>query len=469
MVRNSHPVFAFAIHTITTMIPLQLFDPASSTYTYLLHDPVTREALLIDPVDAQLERDLAVLQAHGLTLRWTLETHTHADHITSAGLLAEHTGARTAAPADCGIGTAAVQLQHGDTLDFGSEQLRALHTPGHTAGSMSYLWRSHVFTGDALLINGCGRTDFQSGDAHALYRSLTEVLFALPDDTTVWPGHDYHGRSHSSIGAEKAGNARVAGLFCANAGVAAAVVVVPWPDGGVVGQRKQHFGQAAVKRVCVARLEVGAAAAVDEQRVAGKHMAAPQVRHAARRVAWCVQRAQLLTAKVQRVAVLELHGSGTDATVGRRRGARARVLGQQAGAGDVVGVGVRFQRPAQRQAVRLQNRQVAFQLRIHRVDEQRFARDRVVQQIGVGAGGRVEELQGNHGGDGVNGKGKNRVRIANHCGQCTRPVKRASAEDSRTKAQRSGRWATATAACQLRRRWSPSQPSPSSGRIETST
>lgn len=193
------------------MIPLQLFDPASSTCTYLLHDPVTRDALIIDPVDAQIERDLATLQAHGLTLRWAVETHSHADHITSAGLLAEHTGARTAAPAGCGIGTAAVQLQHGATLDFGGEKLRALHTPGHTAGSMSYLWREHVFTGDALLINGCGRTDFQSGDARALYRSITKVLFALPDDTTVWPGHDYQGRSHSSIGAEKAGNERVAG------------------------------------------------------------------------------------------------------------------------------------------------------------------------------------------------------------------------------------------------------------------
>ena len=193
------------------MIPLQLFDPASSTYTYVLHDPATREALIIDPVDAQLDRDLATLQAHGLTLRWALETHAHADHITSAGLLAEHTGARTAAPAGCGIGTAAVQLRHGDELEFGGERLRALHTPGHTAGSMSYLWREHVFTGDALLINGCGRTDFQSGDAHALYRSITQVLFALPGDTTVWPGHDYQGRSHSTIGAEKAGNARIAG------------------------------------------------------------------------------------------------------------------------------------------------------------------------------------------------------------------------------------------------------------------
>ena len=193
------------------MIPLQLFDPASSTYTYVLHDPATRQAAVIDPVDEQLDRDLAVLQSLGLTLRWTLETHTHADHITSAARLAEHTGAQTAVPAGCDIGTAVVQLQHGDTLAFGGETLQALHTPGHTAGSMSYRWRDHVFTGDALLINGCGRTDFQSGDAAKLYRSITGVLFALPDDTTVWPGHDYQGRSHSSIAAEKAGNARVAG------------------------------------------------------------------------------------------------------------------------------------------------------------------------------------------------------------------------------------------------------------------
>ena len=193
------------------MIPLQLFDPASSTYTYILHDAVTRDALIIDPVDEQLDRDLAVLQSHHLTLRWAVETHAHADHITSAGRLAEHAGAQTAVPAGCGIGTAAVQLVDGETLAFGGETLRALHTPGHTAGSMSYLWRDHVFTGDALLINGCGRTDFQSGSAADLYRSITGVLFALPEGTTVWPGHDYQGRSHSTIAAEKAGNARVAG------------------------------------------------------------------------------------------------------------------------------------------------------------------------------------------------------------------------------------------------------------------
>lgn len=193
------------------MTPLQLFDPASSTYTYLLFDEATRDALIIDPVDVQLERDLATLRQYGLKLLWTVETHAHADHITSAGLLAEMAGARTAAPAGCGISTAAVQLNDGDNLNFGNEQIKALHTPGHTAGSMSFLWRDHVFTGDTLLINGCGRTDFQSGSAEAMYHSLTEVLFALPDATLVWPGHDYQGRSHSSIGAEKTSNARVAG------------------------------------------------------------------------------------------------------------------------------------------------------------------------------------------------------------------------------------------------------------------
>lgn len=193
------------------MEPIQLFDPVSSTYTYVLADPATRMAVIIDPVDAQLERDLGVLRQHGLQLAWTLETHAHADHVTSAGLLAEHAGARTAAPAGCGIATAAVQLQDGEEIAFGSERLRVLHTPGHTAGSMCYLWRCHVFTGDTLLIGGCGRTDFQSGSARALYRSITQVLFALPDATVVWPGHDYHGRTHSTIGAEKQGNPRVAG------------------------------------------------------------------------------------------------------------------------------------------------------------------------------------------------------------------------------------------------------------------
>ena len=191
--------------------PIQLFDPASCTYTYVLLCEDTRKAIIIDPVDGQLERDLAVIRQRELSVVYTLETHAHADHITSAGLLAEHVGAKTVAPAGCGITTAAVQLSDGDVLSFGNQRLTAMHTPGHTNGSMSYLWGKHVFTGDTLLINGCGRSDFQSGNAEALYHSLTKVLFALPDDTTVWPGHDYHGCTHSTIGVERLSNARVAG------------------------------------------------------------------------------------------------------------------------------------------------------------------------------------------------------------------------------------------------------------------
>jgi glyoxylase-like metal-dependent hydrolase (beta-lactamase superfamily II)/rhodanese-related sulfurtransferase len=191
--------------------PVQLFDAASSSYTYLLVDPVSREGLIIDPVDDQIERDLALIEQLDIKLVWTVETHGHADHITSAWQLAEHTGARTAAPAGCGIGTASVQLEDGDVLAFGGEQIRAIHTPGHTAGSMCYVWRNHVFTGDTLLVGTCGRTDFQSGSAEAMYDSLTRKLFSLPDATIVWPGHDYQGHTRTTIGAEKTGNTRVAG------------------------------------------------------------------------------------------------------------------------------------------------------------------------------------------------------------------------------------------------------------------
>ena len=201
--------------TAATVQTVQLFDAESCTYTYLVYDAQSLEAVIIDPVDTQLERDQKTIQALGLKLRWALETHAHADHITSAGLLAEHLGAQTAAPEGCHIGTAAVQLVDGHMIPFGPFALKALHTPGHTAGSMCFHVAtpqgSHVFTGDTLLIGGCGRTDFQSGSAQAMYRSLTEVLFKLPADTTVWPGHDYQGRTHSSIGHEMQHNARVAG------------------------------------------------------------------------------------------------------------------------------------------------------------------------------------------------------------------------------------------------------------------
>lgn len=191
--------------------PIQLFDAVSSTYTYILAAPGSAEAVIIDPVEQHWERDLRQLERLGLRLAYVLETHAHADHVTSAGKLRALTGARAAAPAGCGIAPADLQLQDGESIDFGNgERIAVLHTPGHTAGSMSYLWRGNVFTGDTLLIDGCGRTDFQGGSAEALYDSVTAKLFALPDATRVWPGHDYKGQSVSTIGWEKQHNARLA-------------------------------------------------------------------------------------------------------------------------------------------------------------------------------------------------------------------------------------------------------------------
>jgi glyoxylase-like metal-dependent hydrolase (beta-lactamase superfamily II) len=190
--------------------PVQLFDAESSTYTYILSVPGDRAAVIIDPVDHNLERDLAHLRRLGLELEFVLETHAHADHVTSAGKLREATGARTAVPSGCGIPCAEVQLHDGDVIRFGTnEEISVIHTPGHTAGSMCYLWRGNVFTGDTLLIDGCGRTDFQSGSAEALFDSVTGRLFTLPAKTMVWPAHDYKGQSVSTIGWEREHNARL--------------------------------------------------------------------------------------------------------------------------------------------------------------------------------------------------------------------------------------------------------------------
>jgi glyoxylase-like metal-dependent hydrolase (beta-lactamase superfamily II) len=191
--------------------PIQLFDAESSTFTYILSAPGGNDAVIIDPVDRHWERDLAHLERLGLKLAYVLETHAHADHVTSAGKLRAMTGAKAAVPSGCGIPPAELQLHDGDVIGFGDgEQIAVLHTPGHTAGSMSYTWRGNVFTGDTLLINGCGRTDFQSGSANALYDSATNKLFKLPDETRMWPGHDYQGQSVSTIGWEKRHNARLA-------------------------------------------------------------------------------------------------------------------------------------------------------------------------------------------------------------------------------------------------------------------
>jgi glyoxylase-like metal-dependent hydrolase (beta-lactamase superfamily II) len=191
--------------------PIQLFDAESSTCTYILAGPDSNEAVIIDSVDRHWERDLQHLERLGLKLAYILETHAHADHVTGAGKLRALTGAKAAVPSGCGIPPAELQLNDGDVIRFGAgEEIRVLHTPGHTAGSMCYVWRGNVFTGDTLLINGCGRTDFQSGSAHDLYDSATNKLFTLPDETRMWPGHDYKGQSVSTIGWEKRHNTRLA-------------------------------------------------------------------------------------------------------------------------------------------------------------------------------------------------------------------------------------------------------------------
>jgi glyoxylase-like metal-dependent hydrolase (beta-lactamase superfamily II)/rhodanese-related sulfurtransferase len=189
----------------------QLFDPASFTYTYLIADDTTHEAVLIDPVLEQVDRDVELLRSHGLTLRYTLETHVHADHITGALAIKQATGAQTVVAQDCNAGGYDRYLKDGDVILFGHEEILTIATPGHTPGSVSYLWRDRLFTGDTLLIGGCGRTDFQNGNAAALYRSITDKLFKLDEQVLVYPGHDYKGRRVSSIGEEKQFNPRLAG------------------------------------------------------------------------------------------------------------------------------------------------------------------------------------------------------------------------------------------------------------------
>ncbi|MEO8080923.1 MAG: MBL fold metallo-hydrolase [Caldimonas sp.] len=191
------------------MIFRQLFEPLSSTYTYLVGCEETGEALLIDPVVNSIDRDLAAIEERGLKLAWTLDTHIHADHITAALHLRERVGSRIAAPAIDRLPCADHGIVDGEPFRVGSLSFSCLHTPGHTDGHFAYALADRVFTGDALLIDGCGRTDFQNGDAQTLYDSVTKKLFALPDDHFVFPAHDYQGRRVSSIGQEKARNPRL--------------------------------------------------------------------------------------------------------------------------------------------------------------------------------------------------------------------------------------------------------------------
>lgn len=195
------------------MIFRQLFDPISSTYTYLLACPEQRVAVLIDPVLEMVARDMAVLASLNVELAYTVETHIHADHLTGARKLKHLLGSQIAAPVlheqDC----VDKKLVEGEPLVVGGITLFPLHTAGHTPEHHAYLWRDatqeRVFTGDALLIDGCGRTDFQNGNPTLLYQSIHAKIFTLPDETLVYPGHDYNHRRVSSVGQEKLRNPRL--------------------------------------------------------------------------------------------------------------------------------------------------------------------------------------------------------------------------------------------------------------------
>lgn len=191
------------------MIFRQLFEAISSTYTYLIGSEETGRAMLIDPVLPTWQRDLGVINELDLSLAYTVETHIHADHITSAKMLKQEAGSRIAGPALDGLPCTEAPIADGTPFVLDDIELGPVHTPGHTDNHLAYRLADRVLTGDALMIDGCGRTDFQNGDAATLYDSVTGRLFTLPDDTLVFPAHDYHGRHVSSIAQEKERNPRL--------------------------------------------------------------------------------------------------------------------------------------------------------------------------------------------------------------------------------------------------------------------
>jgi glyoxylase-like metal-dependent hydrolase (beta-lactamase superfamily II) len=191
------------------MLFRQLFDRETWTYTYLIADLKTKEAALVDPVIEQVERDYKLLNELGLTLKYCLETHVHADHITGTGKLRELTDCEGIVPEQAQVACASRLIQHGESVRVGEVEIQAIATPGHTDSHMAYRVNGdRILTGDALFIRGCGRTDFQSGDAGILYDSVTQNLFSLPGDTLVYPGHDYRGQSVSTIAEEVRWNPR---------------------------------------------------------------------------------------------------------------------------------------------------------------------------------------------------------------------------------------------------------------------
>ena len=197
------------------MIFKQLFEADSSTFTYLIADSDSGKAILIDPVRETVERDLQVLKDMNLTLAATLETHVHADHLTGARILKAKTGCKIAYPAMVKSSCIDIGIKEGEPFKVGNIELNPLFTPGHTDHHHAYLIdtpiQKFLFTGDALLIEACGRTDFQSGSAEVLYNSIHNKIFSLPDETLIYPGHDYEGRFITSVAQEKSRNPRLGG------------------------------------------------------------------------------------------------------------------------------------------------------------------------------------------------------------------------------------------------------------------
>lgn len=191
----------------------QMFDDESSTFTYLVWDEESKEGALIDPVDTQVERDLKVVEDEGVALIYGINTHAHADHITGTGILKTKVTGLKSVISQASKAKADILLNPGDKIVFGNRHLNVRATPGHTEGCVSYVAddESMVFTGDTLLIQGCGRTDFQGGSASQLYDSVHSQLFTLPDECIVYPAHDYKGRFSSEIGKEKSTNPRLGG------------------------------------------------------------------------------------------------------------------------------------------------------------------------------------------------------------------------------------------------------------------
>lgn len=193
------------------MIFEQFFEPDSSTFTYLLGCEHTRQAVLIDTVECDVEKYVAALHQHGLTLVYTLETHVHADHVTAADTLRKRLGSKSVVHRDAGAMCGDLLVTDGIHVQVGSIDIEVRYTPGHTNGCVSYYVGDRIFTGDALLIGGCGRTDFQQGNAGQLYDSIHKQIFSLPDETLIYPGHDYNGNTVSTVGQEKRENKRLGG------------------------------------------------------------------------------------------------------------------------------------------------------------------------------------------------------------------------------------------------------------------